>query len=107
MSLEKIANRQPLQKEDMIAAANELIELEKNAAEADAYGRELAHKYVDELVKQAEEEKKIEAEAKKEGEMTEEEKKEKEMKEKEVEKKASDSELLSAIETLRQLGIVK
>jgi hypothetical protein len=106
MSLEKIAQKQALTKEDIVTAANELIELEKQAAEADAYGRQLAHQYVEELVKQAEEEAAVEA--KKEGEPVAQEKKEKEgEKEKEVEKESSDKELLSAIETLRQLGIVK
>lgn len=102
MSLEKIAQKQPLTKEDIISAATELVELEKQAAEADAYGRQLAHQYVEELVKQAEEEAKVEetkAEEKKE------EKKEEEKKEEE--KTSSDKEILSAIETLRQLGIVK
>jgi Mg-chelatase subunit ChlI len=101
MSLTKIANREPLTKEDIIAAAEELVGLEKQAADADAYGRQMAHKYVDELVKQAEEEKKEEEEE------TEEEKKEREAKEKKMEKKSSDQELTSAIETLRKLGIVK
>jgi ribosomal protein L12E/L44/L45/RPP1/RPP2 len=105
MSLEKIASKQSLTKEDIVSAANELIELEKQAADADAYGRELAHKYVEELVKQANEES-VAAEAKKEGETVAEEKKEEEKKE-EAEKTSSDKELLSAIATLRQLGIVK
>lgn len=106
MSLEKIAQKQSLTKEDIILAASELVDLEKQAADADAYGRELAHKYVAELVKQAEEEAAVEA--KKEGEPVAQEKKEKEgEKEKEVEKESSDKELLSAIETLRTLGIVK
>jgi len=101
MSLEKIAQKQPLTKEDIISAATELVELEKQAAEADAYGRQLAHEYVEELVKQAEEEAEIEEiEEKKKEEEEEEEKKEEE-------KTSSDKELLSAIETLRQLGIVK
>ena len=97
MSLEKIASKVSLTKEDIVLAANELVELEKQAADADAYGRDLAHKYVEELVKQAEEE---------ENEETEEEKKEREAKEKMVEKTSSDKELLSAVETLRKLGIV-
>jgi len=98
MSLEKIANKQALTKEDIIAAADELVQLEKQAADADAYGRELAHKYVEEMTKKAEEEK--EEEEKKEEE-------EEEKEEEEEEKKSSDSDLGKAIETLRKLGIVK
>lgn len=98
MSLEKIANKQALTKEDIIMAANEYAELEKQAADADAYGRDLAHKYVEELVKKAEEEKPEE---------TEEEKKEREQKEKSMEKKSSDVDMTAAIEALRTLGIVK
>lgn len=97
MSLEKIASRQALTKEDIITAANELVDLEKQAADADAYGRQLAHEYVEDLVKQAEseeEEKEEEAEEKE------------EEKEKKMEKKSSDSELASAIDVLRKLGIV-
>ena len=102
MSLEKVANREALTKEDIITAANELFDLEKQASDADAYGRQLAHDYVNELVKQAEEEKKededkmkVKKEAKKEGESEEME---------EAEKKA---EFLGAMDTLRKLGIVK
>ena len=107
MSLEKIANKQSLTKEDIVVAAQELMDLEKQAADADAYGRQLAHKYVAELVKQAEEE--VAVEAKKEGETVAKEKKENEKKEdekKEEEKISSDKELVSAIETLRKIGII-
>lgn len=83
MSLEKIAARQPLSKEDIIAAANEYVELEKQAAAADAFGRDLAHKYVGVLEKQASEEKKPE-----------------------VEKVAADKELQSALELLRNLKVI-
>jgi hypothetical protein len=100
MSLEKLAAKQPLSKEDMILAAQEYAELEKQAADADAYGRDLAHKYVEELVKKA-------AEEAKEKEETEEEKKAREAKEKEAEKTASDKELASAIQTLKDLGLLK
>lgn len=101
MSLEKIANHESLSKDDIIAAANELVELEKQAADADAYGRELAHQYVAELVKQAEEDEKA-SEVKEE-----EEKKKKEMEKKEgEEKKSSDAALEKAIETLRKSGII-
>lgn len=82
MSLEKIAARQPLSKEDIIAAANEYVELEKQAADADAFGRELAHKYVVELEKKASEEKV------------------------EVEKVAEDKELQSALDLLRNLKVI-
>ena len=46
-ALEKIANNQPLSKADIIAAASEYVELEKQAVEADAQGRQEAHDYVD------------------------------------------------------------
>lgn len=82
MSLEKIAALQPLSKEDIIVAANEYIELEKQAADADAFGRELAHKYVAELEKQASEERP------------------------EVEKVAADRELQSALDLLRNLKVI-
>lgn len=100
MSLEKIANREPLSKQDIVAAAHELADLEKQAADADAYGRELAHQYVAELVKQAEEEEEKKPEEKKM------EKKE-EKKEEAAEKTSSDKALEKAIETLRNAGIVK
>jgi len=45
--LEKIANNQPLSREDIISAAAEYIDLEKQAALADAAGREDAHNFVD------------------------------------------------------------
>jgi hypothetical protein len=99
MSLEKIANRQQLSKQDIVAAAHELFELEKQAAEADAYGRSLAH----ELVKQAADEAPAEE--------TEEEKAEKEKeaakKKKEAEKKSSDTALEGAIEVLKKAGVIK
>ena len=44
--LEKIANRQPLTREDVVSAAVEYLDLEKQAAEADASGREDAHNFV-------------------------------------------------------------
>ena len=45
--LDKIANLQPLSKEDVISAAVEYLDLEKQAAAADAAGREDAHNFVD------------------------------------------------------------
>ena len=53
MSLEKIAANQPLTREDVVAAAYELAGLEKEANDADAQGRQMAHEYFDGLVKQA------------------------------------------------------
>ena len=103
MSLEKIANRQQLSKQDIVSAAHELFDLEKQAAEADAYGRNLAH----ELVKQAADE----APAEETEEETEEEKAEKEKeaakKKKEAEKKSSDTALEGAIEVLKKAGVIK
>jgi len=49
MSLEKIADNVALTKGDMIKAAHEYIQLEKEASDADAYGRALAHQYVEKL----------------------------------------------------------
>ena len=64
MSLEKIANNEALTKEDMIAAAHEYVVLEKQASDADAYGRQCAHEYVEKLAEEETlaEEKKEEAE---------------------------------------------
>jgi hypothetical protein len=45
--LEKIANNQPLSREDIISAAAEYLDLEKQASAADAAGREDAHNFVD------------------------------------------------------------
>jgi len=56
MSLEKIANKESLTRSDVVQAAEELVDFEKQAAAADQYGRNLAHAYVEELVKEAEEE---------------------------------------------------
>ena len=98
MSLEKIANRQALTKDDIITAANELVDLEKQAADADAYGRQLAHEYVEKLAADSEEEKEEEEEG---------EEKEDEKKEKKMEKKSADAELLAAVEALKTLGVIK
>lgn len=46
-ALEKIANKQPLSREDVINAAYEYVDLEKQAAEADAQGRADAHALVE------------------------------------------------------------
>jgi hypothetical protein len=100
-ALEKIANVEPLTKNDMIKAASEYIELEKQAAEADAYGREEAHKYFAGLVKQAEEEEEEEKKEKKE------EKKEAKEEKKEEEKMASDSAVTKAIDMLVKAGVIK
>ena len=62
MSLEKIANNEALGREDIVIAANELAEIEKQAEAADEFGRNLAHEYVNELQKQAENEGNEEAE---------------------------------------------
>lgn len=56
MSLEKIANHQELSKADIIAAAHEVLQFEKEAALADRDGRDAAHEFVDGLVKKAEDE---------------------------------------------------
>ena len=44
--LEKIANVQPLSREDIVSAAIEASEFEKSAAEAEEIGRQDAHEYV-------------------------------------------------------------
>lgn len=53
-ALEKIAEKQPLSKADIVQAAHEVIELAKQAEDADLAGREAAHEFVAELVKKAE-----------------------------------------------------
>lgn len=55
MSLEKIANNQSLSKQDIITAAEEYVELEKQAADADNYGREAAREYVEKIAAEADE----------------------------------------------------
>ena len=103
MSLEKIASKQELSKADVIAAAAEVLQLEKEAALADQAGREAAHEYVEAILqKQAEEESRAEEEKERK------EKEEKEKKEK-MEKKASDSasEISAAVEVLKRNGIIK
>jgi hypothetical protein len=50
--LEKIANNQPLTREDIVIGARQYLEVEKLAAQADAEGRELAHKAVAEAIEQ-------------------------------------------------------
>lgn len=101
-ALDKIAALKPLQREDIVAAAQEYVELQKQASDADAYGREEARKYFAGLVKQAEEESK--AEMKKEE--KDEEKKE-DKKEKETEKKASDEAVAKAVQFLVAKGVIK
>ena len=49
--LDKIASRQPLQREDIIGAAHEYAAFEKAAEDADAEGREEAHALVDLMMK--------------------------------------------------------
>jgi hypothetical protein len=44
--LEKIASNANLSRTDIVAAARELAEIEKNAADAEAYGRQQAHEYI-------------------------------------------------------------
>jgi hypothetical protein len=101
-ALDKIANKQPLTREDMVKAANEYVELSKQAEEADAFGRQKAHEYFDSLVKQAAEE--MESEEEKD----EEEKKGKKKAEKEEgEKTASDESIEKAVAVLVKAGIVQ
>jgi hypothetical protein len=103
-ALDKIANQKPLTKEDMVKAANEYTELSKQAEEADAYGRQQAHIYFDNLVKQAQDE---ETEEEK-GESAEKEKKEgKEKEKKEEEKTSSDKALEKAVSVLVKAGVIK
>ena len=108
MSLEKIANKQELTKTDVIFAANQVLEFEKEAALAEAAGREAAHEYIAELQKKAESETKAEEEKE------EKERKEKEMKDKEKEKEGHEkkasfdaSEIAQAVELLTKHGIIK
>jgi len=93
MSLTKIANKEALSREDIIEAAVELDGIEKQAAEADAEGRELAHAYVEEMVKKAEDEAQAEApaEAPAEG----------------AEKTASSNEMQNAIAILKKYNVIK
>ena len=50
--LEKIANKQALTRDDIVLGANQYLEVEKLAAQADAEGRELAHMAVAEAMEQ-------------------------------------------------------
>jgi hypothetical protein len=106
--LTKIANQQPLTKEDMVKAATEYVELSKLAEEADAFGRQQARDYFAKLVKQAQEEEEEE----------EEEEDEKKKKEKPVEKEkkasddttvkvASDKAIEKAVDVLVKAGVIK
>ena len=97
MSLEKIANKESLTHDDIIVAAHEYADLEKQASDADAYGRQLAHDYVDQLVKEAEE--KEEEEEEEEGEEN--------GKKKEKEKTSSSNEVEAAFAVLRANGLIK
>ena len=111
MSLTKIANHEVLSRTDMINAAAELSDLEKQASDADAYGRQLAHTYVEELIKQAEEEEakekdekekeeKTKAEAKKEGESMKKEEEEKE-------KTSANNEIAAAIAVFKKYNLIE
>ena len=122
MSLTKIANHEVLTRVDIITAANELCDLEKQASDADAYGRKLAHLYVEELTKKAEEEAAEEERKKKE----EEERKEKEGKDgkkegveaeakregesketEEKEKMAANNEIAAAIAVFKKYNLIQ
>jgi len=84
MSLEKIANNESLTREDMVKAASEYVELEKQAANAEEIGREAAR---EDFAKKAEEEKPAEAPA-------------------ETPKESPEAEkVASAIETLKKYGV--
>jgi hypothetical protein len=50
--LEKIASNQPLTRSDIVLGAQQYLEVEKLAAEADAEGRALAHQAVEEAMAQ-------------------------------------------------------
>lgn len=113
--LEKIANKQPLSRTDIIAAATQVLELEKQAEEADAQGRAEAHAFVELLTKIAEGEEKEEteeekkareakaaAEAKKEGETVADEKKENEK----MAALKSDPAVMGAVRILKSKGLI-
>lgn len=102
--LEKIANMQPLQREDIVGAAYELIDFQKQAELADQEGREAANALFD-LLKTAQEE---------EGEEEEDEKEEKEekMEEKGASMQAkiasllSDPKVVAAVKTLKENNVI-
>jgi hypothetical protein len=50
--LEKIANAQPLTRDDIVLGAQQYLEVEKLAAQADAEGRAAAHQAVEEAMEQ-------------------------------------------------------
>ena len=108
MSLEKIASNESLSNDDIINAAVEYAELEKQAADADAYGRSVARAYFAELVKQAEamekteEEKKAEEKKKADEEKKKADEEKKAEEKKEEEKTASDKELAAALDIIRK-----
>lgn len=105
--LEKIANNQPLTKDDIIGAAYELVEFQKQAEFADAEGREAAQNLV-ELMKMAQgdtEEKEEKAEEK-----TEEEGEEKEASDNDAQQKIaallSDPKVVEAVKTLKAKNVL-
>jgi len=115
--LEKIANREKLTKDDIIGAANELIEFNKQAAIAEEEGREAANNLVDFLVKvsqESEEDKEGESDEEEMEESAEEKKKENEKEEagetKESQLKIasllSDPKVVEAIKTLKSNGLI-
>ena len=50
--IEKIANNQPLTRQDIILGAQQYLEIEKLASQADAEGRALAHQAIEEAMEQ-------------------------------------------------------
>jgi hypothetical protein len=106
--LEKVAANQPLSREDIIGAAYELIDLEKQANDAEAQGRADAHAFVELMSKIAEGDA---AEAKAEGESEEQEKKENKKEDKKEEKDDEEKEASMKIASLMKdpavVGAVK
>lgn len=114
--LDKIASNKPLSRNDIISAAYELVELEKQAELAEEQGREQARQIVEFVTKIAEDAKE---EAKQEGETEGEEKKENEEKkepeesgseEKKEEEKVSslmkNPQIVAAVRTLKSAGLL-
>jgi len=108
--LEKIASNQPLTRDDIIGAAHELVEFNKQASLAEEQGREAAQNLVELMQKVAEEATEEKEEKTEEEEKAEDESKEEEASEKEAQLKIasllSDPNVVNAIKTLKNKNLL-
>lgn len=108
--LEKIANNQQLNRDDIIGAAYELIEFQKQAADAEAEGRQAAQNLVELMQKVAEDAAPAEGTEEEKKEEAAEEKKEEEGEDKEAHLKMasllSDPKVVEAVKTLKSKNLL-